>query len=254
MKKMLFSLLIFWLLNATVLIADDIKISYFVTYPHIIYDSKTHEISGSLYEFLQDHIAPAMGSKFVWAKSPGPVPRQFASLSNNTIDASALLAFSPDRAKQFSYSKKHFYEGFSGIAVKEDSSITQVKKVDDILGIKIGYANKTFVSPFMRDKRIQFDMVGSSNFLELNIRKLLVGRIQAAYSPDLASMLYLEKSMGLEGQLRTLKLPEPPGKFHVVFSKKASDKAVRFDKAFEEVGGAKLYLKLLGKYLDTSKL
>ena len=217
-------------------------------------DKDTNKPSGALYEFIQEHIAPAMGDTFTWDKSPSPVPRQISALKSQKTDAVALLAFSPDRAKSFSYTDKPFYLGKSGIAFKSDASIQTISSVKDLYGLKIGYAKNTFITPFMRDKGIQFDMVGTANFLEINTRKLKVGRIEGAYSPDQAGLLYIIKQEELGDSIKVLKLPEKEASFHVVFNKSATEQTDRYNKAFKKVNGTGLYLKILGKYLDVSKL
>lgn len=253
MKKLILVLTLIVSFN-TVLLAEKITISYFVTSPHINVNAKDKSLSGALYELLQNHIAPETGDTFVWASSPAPVPRLIVNLKENKTDAVALLAFSPERAKTFRYSKASFYAGNSGIAVKTENPLSEITKIEDILDMRIGYAKKTFISPFMRDKRIKFDLVGTGNFLEVNIKKILAGRMEAAYSPDLAGLLSNIKSLDVDDKFKVLKLPERAAAFHVVFSKNAENKAARFDKALDKLGGADFYLKLLSKYLDTSKL
>ncbi|MBU0992666.1 MAG: transporter substrate-binding domain-containing protein [Proteobacteria bacterium] len=241
-------------LCAPFLWAETITISYFVSYPHIIFDPQTKKISGAVYDLIQDHIAPAMGDTFVWDNSPSPVPRQTMNLTEHKIDAVALLVFSPERAKSFRYSQKSYYQGKSAIAVTQDNPLTQINGLEDIMNMKIAYAKDTFITPFMRDERIQFDLVSDPNFLEMNIRKLLADRVQAVYSPDQAGLLYLITKMAAVDKIRVLQLPEKAALFHVVFSKGAEAKAARFDKAFDQINGSELYMKLLSKFFDTSRL
>lgn len=236
------------------LYADEIKISYFNTYPHVSRDSESGQLSGAVYELLQNHIGPAMKATFIWDKSPSPIPRQLMNLTNNSTDAIALLGFSPERAQSHRFANQPYYYGYSGIALESVNPLTNVVKVDDLLAMKIGYASNTFVTPFMRDPRVQFDMLGSADFLELNIKKLHAKRIQAAYAPDHAGLLYVIKKLGVGDKTKVLRLPEAATAFHVVFSKGSAEKAERFDKAFAQVDGAKLYKKLLEPYLDVSKL
>jgi polar amino acid transport system substrate-binding protein len=253
MKKLtlLIGLLLF---VSSILYADEIKIAYFNTYPHISRDSDSGQLSGAVYELLQNHIGPAMGATFIWDKSPSPIPRQLMNLTNNTTDAVALLGFSPDRAQSYRFTSQPYYQGYSGIALESVNPLTNISRVDDLLGMKIGYASNTFVTPFMKDPRLQFDLLGSANFLELNIKKLQAKRIQAAYSPDHAGLLYVIKKLGVGDKTKVLKLPEAPSRFHVVFSKGSAEMAERFDKAFAQVEAEKLYKKLLSQYLDASRL
>lgn len=251
MKKIL---TLIFLLYASVTFADEIKISYFVTYPHITFDQATGKLGGPLYEMIQNHIAPAMGDTFVWAKSPSTVPRLLDSLEKNQTDVVALMVYTADRAKAFCLSEKPFYKGCSGVAVLSNNPLTKVTSADDLLNLKIGYAKDTFVSAFMQDERLKFDNVNDPNFLEINMKRLIEGSIQASYLPDNAGLLYFVKKLKADDKVKVLRLPENPAPFHVFFTKTSADKRDRFNKAYNKVNGSELYLQLLAKYLDVSKL
>ena len=60
----------------------------------------------------------------------------------------------------------------TAIAVKSDNPLSEVSKIEEIVNFKIGYAEKSFVSPFMQDERIKFELVSSSNYHETNFNKI----------------------------------------------------------------------------------
>jgi len=248
-------LIIIFLTYASNSVANDtIRIAYFNVPPHMIYDSEKEKlVSSAVYDLIEKFIAPKMGVKFDWQQTPTNIPRQLASLSSETIDASALLIYSSERSKKFIFTKEAYIHSSSAIAVLKTSSLQSINKVEDILGLKIGYAAKSFLSPFMRDKRIKLDLISSPHFNNHNFKKLLAGRIDGVYAPDKAGLLMVMKEMSLENKVRVISLPEEAVNFHVVFSKNNKEMAQRFDQAFAELDGRILYLKLLSKYLDITK-
>ena len=232
---------------------EKITITYFQAAPHIMYDSLTGEISGSLYELVQDYLAPEMGVSFDWDKTPATVPRQISLLEEGTRDAAALLIYTPDRAKKMVFTR-HFYAiSRPVLGVLNHHRLERVERVEDILGLKIGWAKDTYISPFMRDDRIQFEFNSSAKHNQINLKKLMSGRIDCIYVPDRSSLLVELKKLNIEDDVRIIDLPEDSGTQHVVFSKKNAVLAERFDEAYERINGDGRYLKLISKYLDVSK-
>jgi len=233
---------------------DSIKIAFFNVEPHIFLDEKTGQMKGALYEFIENNIATEMGVKFIWDKQPSTIPRQLEILKIEKDYAAALLTATPDRISTYAFTKKPFFLSKSAIAVRKDKNLQKISTTDDLVGMIIGYADKAYISPFMKDSRIKFDLIAAPNFNEINFKKLLANRIDAVYAPDKASLLMISKLMNLSGSIKVLDLPEKTSAFHVVFPKSSVNIVDKYDKAFDKLNGQKLYLKLLNKYLDTSKL
>lgn len=248
------SIALFILFSTTCHAQDKISIAYFNSDPHIVYDHSTNRISGALYTFLEEYIAPEMGVKFVWDIDPSNIPRQIELLKNEKIDAVALLVYTPERAGALSYTKENYYVSKTVIGVLRGNPLVKINTVDDILGLKIGYMSQTYISPFMRDKRIQFEFIHSADANLLNLKKLKNGRIDAIYIPDKAALLYDLKITSMEKDVRVIDLPEKAAHSHVVFSPGNRALAERYDKAFESVNGRKVYYELLGKYVDVNRL
>ena len=79
---------------------QEIKIAYFNNSPFIIYDKEERKVTGgAIFEFLEQHIGPEMGVKFVWERSPSSIPRQLELIDNGSVDAISLLAHTPEREK-----------------------------------------------------------------------------------------------------------------------------------------------------------
>jgi len=229
---------------------------YFSTPAHITLNKETGKMAGALYELLDNYIAPEMGVTFKWNISQATVPRIIASLEENQIDACPLLVYSSDRAKKILFTEKPFFISQPAILVLMENNLKEVSKIEDILNMKIGYSQKTFITPFMQDKRVDFDMYQSPNFMELNCKKLLNKRVQAVYAPDKAGLLYEVRKLALENQMKCLDLPENKVPFYVVFAKSSKSEGwvKRYNTAFNNLNGQELYIELLAKHLDVNKL
>lgn len=233
---------------------EQYSVAYFDLPPHIIVDKDSLHISGALYDFLNEDIAPAMGIEFVWDKMPTNIPRQAELLKNDERDIAALMAVTPQRSELFEFSATHYFESKPSIAVLKENPLNRVKSIDDILGLTVGYATQAFRTPFMRDERIRFEFIASAESTKLNFLKLTHDRVDAVYAPDKASLLMEIKQEQLQDKVKILALPEPGSLSHLVFAKKHAALAERYNKAFISVGGRKKYLQRLNKYLDSSQL
>jgi len=254
MKKLIF-IMIFVLLNGTCLAQQKITVAYFNVPPFIMYDNEHHQlIGGALHEFLEQHMGPKMGVEFVWDKFPSAIPRQIISLETGAVDAIALLAWNPQRAGRFRFTKTPYFSSLPALAVLNKCPLNRVEQIEDILPLRIGYGKDAYLTSFMRDKRINFDLLASGNFNEQNFKKLLMARIDAVYAPDIVSLLVVVKKLNLEKEVAVIELPDKVSAFHLVFPQKAPAIARHYDQAFEQIDGQKLFLQILSKYVDTSKL
>lgn len=232
-----------------------IRISYFSVPPFIIYDVKENNLAGgALYEFIEQYIGPEMGVEFIWDSSPSAIPRQITSISNGLTDAIALLSYSPQRAEQMSFTAVPFFMSSPGIALLKNNKLNKIEKIEDILHLKIGYGKNIHLTPFMKDERITFELVASGNFNEQNFLKLMKSRIDAVYTPDLASLLSEIKYLELEEEVKVLKIPDKRSANHVVFSNDMKEIALRFNTAFEKIDGKNTFLDILSRYIDIDKV
>jgi ABC-type amino acid transport substrate-binding protein len=235
-------------------VIDKVKISYFLAPPFLFFDNKTKQISGATYDLIEDYISPEIGVKFEWDSETTTIPRQILGLKNKEKYAVALLTYLPAREEFAIYSKQPYFSGQPMIAVLKSNPITEVKVVDDIKNMVFGYAQKAYISQFMRHPNIQFELISHPDFQQLNLQKTLNHRIDGVYSPGKGSMLYFMKKFNVVEKFRLINLPEKAIPYHVVFTKDLEIIAMKFDKAFEKLGGQVLYLNLLSKYIEVSKL
>lgn len=253
MKKLLFLLTLFFL-GENARAGETIKITYFHAPPHIIYDSRTRQVSGALYDFLNKDIAPLMDAGFVWDTAPVNVPRELVLLEDGDRDAVSLLVYTPERARKFSYTEKPYAQAIPVIGVMNNSRLTKIEKVEDLLPYTIGYTSGYYVSPFMRDSRLKFELVTSGKPNFQNLSKMKAGRIDCIYIPDKMSLLMGYKMNNMENNARVIQLPEPSRGMHVVFGKNKKDLAEKYNESFNRLDGTAAYLKRVSKYIEISKL
>ena len=236
--------------------AEELWISYFSDPGHIGIAHAGQRPQGPLVELLEDHISARMGVALKWQDHPSNIPRIIDSLIRGRVDLTPLLVYTEERAKAMAFTAKPYYRSQPAIVVRADSPLTAVEGLEDILDLTIGYARGTFVSPFMRDPKIRFDMNPLSDFMISNLKKVAGKRIDAAYAPDKVGLLMSIRALGMDGRLRCINLPEKTIPFYVVFSPaRASDGWVeKYNAAFDVLEADKLYLKLLLKYVDAGQL
>lgn len=228
---------------------QEIKMEFFNVPPHVFLDKTTGEPTGAVYQFINDHIAPEMGVKFIWNKESSNIPRQLNTLETKPGYAAALIVYTPDRSKVSAFTKTPYFMIQSALLLHKENPLEEISKIEDILHMKIGFASKTFITPFMRDKRVQFDLISAPNFTEINTKKLLSNRIDASYTPDKTSLLYVMHNLDSSTKLKLLELPEPSAPAHIVFSKGSEEMVAKYNQAFDKLGGQTLYLKILSRYI-----
>ena len=233
---------------------EKVSMSYFLCQPHILYDVDTRKVSGAIFELVEEHMAPKMGVTFVWDAAPTIVPRQLKNLSDEKKDAVAHLIYTPERAQKYAYPEKPYVIIKSAIGVLKENSLNQVERVEDLMNLKIGYAKKFYISPFMRDERVNFELVASNNPNIINLKKLLAKRIDAFYIPDKTGMLFAMRNLDAEQKVKIIELPDKAGNAHVVFSKSNKKLAERWTKVFAEINGEQVYSQIINKYIDVSRL
>ena len=235
------------------LFAESIRVGYFNVPPYVWKAKESSELTGASVEFLEK-IAPEMGVNIIWGATAVSVARQLFQLEHNELDAALVCAKNPERARVWDFPRHAFLETSPVLAVLKHHPLRQVRRVDDLLGLKIGYVHKAFLSPFMRDKSIKLEMLSHNDPIIANLTKLLAGRIDAQYQPDMPPLIFCAKHLNAQDQVKIIGLPEKI-LLYTVFSKKAGgDLAARYDRAFEKVGGMQTYLKVLSKYIDVSDI
>jgi len=236
------------------LVFDSIEVGYFSAPPHVFLDEETRKLRGAIYDLLENYIAPEIHVKFQWDADSTTIPRQLYNLRSSKKYIACLLTFVPERLEYSLFSKEPYFYGQSLIVVHKNNPLKEVKNASDISHMVFGYSQNAYITPFMRDPAIKLDRVGSPNYHEINMKKLLLNRIDGIYGPGKASTLMFLQKHGLTDEFRLIDLPEEQVPFHLVFSKNLKEVAEKFDRAFQKLGGREFYLEILTNYIDISKL
>ena len=251
MKK--FCAFLITLILATPAFSETLTVAYFESAPYAFQD-ENGSLKGATVEFLENEIAPRMKIEIIWTKNSVPIARQLYELKKNKLDAAAIFAKNPEREKILSYPDSPYFKTYPVLAVLKSNKIQGIKQISDVLLFKkIGYCTQSFISPFMRDSRIQWDLLASSTCVPQNLKKLLVGRIDAQYQPDAPPILFYARKSQVEQNINIIPLPEEVA-LYMPFSKEAGGKYLsKYNQALKDAGGIKNYTSYLNKYIDVKK-
>ena len=241
-----------WVWYATQLFAEPVRVGYFAVPPHVIEEDGS--ITGACVDFFEKKIAPQMGVTVIWSKKTMSIPRILIEFQNKRLDACLVMAKNVEREKISYYPKVSFIESGPVLALLKDHPLKEVKTLDDILNLNIGYGQGAYLSPFMRDERIKFNKISRPDWIEFNFKRLIHGRIDAFYLPERPTMLYLAKKNNAEEDIKIINLPERT-KLYTIFSRNLNENLVkRYEQAFRKVDGEATYLKFLSKYININRL
>ncbi len=208
-----------------------IKVGVFAMSPFV--NAGPNGASGVLVDFFDHEIAPRMGVRFQWER-----PMTTARLENSLV--SGRVACTPILAKTAWREKAGIV--FAGdvhihlepcLAVLPDSPLHSVASPADLAGIVVGWVQAGALPPFMLDKRIQLDRIGSVDWSSANLEKLKLGRIGAAYFSNRYTPQFVAAQTGTT--LRIVKLPTQGVKLYGAFAPGAPRSlAVRYERAAGE--------------------
>jgi hypothetical protein len=195
-----------------------------------------------------------MGVTVKWTERTMSIPRILIQFRKKRLDASLVMAKNTEREKIAYYPEFAFIESGPVLALLKDHSLKEVKDLDDILKLDIGYGQGAYLSPFMRDERIKFNMISRPNWIEFNFNKLIHGRQEAFYLPERPAMLYLAQKNDVEKDIKIINLPEKT-RLYTIFSRNSNKNLVkRYEQSFRKVNGEATYLKYLSKYININRL
>lgn len=207
------------------------------------------EPGGAAVEYLRDRIAPKMAEPVVF-EGPIPFARLLYEFQGGKYDAVLLLAKNPERAKLFIYPEIPFGKMESALLVKKGFARVPLKSPKDLEGVIIGYTNKAWRAPFMRDPSLQFEMVSAQYATEINFRKFNEGRLDAVYNPDRIALLYGAKRQKALRSHKLITVPGPAVGFYTVFSPYVPKAVVRkYEEALLQAQEEIPYETIVDQYL-----
>lgn len=204
--------------------AEPIKMAWFVLPPHIYSDEHTGQPRGAGVTYFEA-VAAKMGYTVDWGV-PLPIAR-FADMVHNARDGVVGLLFGmkfPKFEQFLHFTDIPFYEVQAILAVRKDTPLTAIHSIDDIAGYRIGFAGGAgSYTPSLevhRD-RLHFEEIFGVNWVVQNLRKLVIGRIDAVFDRNAHTLRFTAAQVKLDTQIKILPLPDPPVPVYVAFSKAA---------------------------------
>jgi ABC-type amino acid transport substrate-binding protein len=220
--------------------AETIRMGYFEIRPHMYKSEVTGRAAGAAVTYLE-MVAKKMGCNVSWI---GPLPHarlvQYLK-KGEKIDGDPIMSMNSERQKFLFYPSTPFYLAKPNFIVTRNNFLKKIDSVDDVKGYVIGQFNKAANSKFVIENEsfFKFQIISAGSMLfEQQIKKLILGRIDAIHTLDEYTLMYEAKRLNLDEKVRILFLPEPPIPFFTVFCKNEKGKILteKYDIAKKDLG------------------
>ncbi|MCG8612343.1 MAG: transporter substrate-binding domain-containing protein [Pseudomonadales bacterium] len=220
--------------------------------PHAFTDSADEtQVKGAAIDYMERYIAPEMGVSIHWQVYP--FSRLIMHMEEGKLDAVLTLAKDGNREKRYLYPDSPLTYMQSGLAVLASSPLIKVQSPEDLLDTEIGFTKHGYLSPFMRDARLDINfIVGDLNAFRTMLRLLNAKRLDAVYNPTIMTLRFEARQLQISDHLRFIPLPEQKVGLYTVFCKGCSEALARYNHAHNERRQRTPYETLLSPYLAQS--
>ncbi|OFZ29069.1 MAG: hypothetical protein A2622_13335 [Bdellovibrionales bacterium RIFCSPHIGHO2_01_FULL_40_29] len=197
------------LFSTMLMAADTVKVGYFVYPPHLIPTKNNKAPIGAAVDVIEKYVAPKAKLKVEWV-GPLPYARLLTMLDSGEIDAIGLTVSTPERQKKYHFSKNAPLWGVQGIVALKGAQPDKIAKGEDLKGKIIGKLLGGYLPEFLEKNKNHFmiEDVGGDNSAELNLKKVLEGRIYGSFFAFPDVLLYYASA---ENQLNKVQLVPYPG-------------------------------------------
>lgn len=179
-----------------------------------------------------------------------PLSRLLFAINAGDIDIALFLMKTPEREKNLHFPESPFHATYAGIAVRANTPITSITSPADLLGLRIGVWQDSYVSPFLKHPELQILTIAGNNAVQRNLLRLQAKRINAVYNPDIAVLRFRARKLGLSEQIRLLPLPGPPVPIYPVFSDSCAPELIPRYEAVVRSGTVPDYAVYLETFLE----
>jgi len=216
-------------------VRETIRIGIFVLPPFMM-TTETGDPGGASIDFWREYLAPAMNVDIV-VSGPYPIPRLEMMLEKGEIDVIPYITKIPDRETRFIYPSKPLTNISSCIVVRRDSSLEAITAQEDLFGMKIGYITSAYIPQFLLHEQIELELVTTTEFREINHRKLMNGRVDALLDINYLSLVYEMNSKGYSKDIMIIPLDENRVAIYSIFGRSAGGRKLRnrYDEIIETV-------------------
>lgn len=181
-----------------------VRIGLFILPPFMM-TTGNNEPGGATVDFWREYLAPRMDID-IEVSGPYPIPRLEIMLEKGEIDVIPYITKIPERAERFLYSSVPLTDIASCIVVRTDSPLTSITSQKDLFGMKIGFITSAFIPSFVKHEQIELELVTTTEFREINHRKLMNGRLDALLDINHLSLVYEMNKKGYSKDIRIIPL------------------------------------------------
>jgi polar amino acid transport system substrate-binding protein len=232
---------------------DPLRIGFFDLPPHVtgIEDGQPR---GAAISYFENYIAPHFDVTFEWAVEVTAPTRLMSQLGDGEIDAMIFLGKTAERTKVFHYPDPYLIIPET-IALKSKHQIEQIKSVEDLHGLRLGFlAGGRIPEPLQIDE-ITYDLIAGKRLMERNVEKLMLGRIDGIYAPLSTALLNIIEEMELRDEVKLVPIEFlDPVEIFTVFSQESVDPDIvsRYNSALSAARAEMAYEDFLPKFLEGS--
>lgn len=201
--------------------ADSVRMGYFMLPPHQYTDAEAAKPKGASIAYFEA-LASQIGVGVEWV-GPLPLLRLSEYLKNGELDGTLGFNKNAELELFFYYTDTPMYLAQPTFIVRKDNPLTQIRSIEDIRGYRIGL-NVSIAgryTPLIDEHRdvLRLEGLGGEKWIEQNIKKLILGRVDAFFDRQPHSMLFVAARLDYTAQIKVLSLPDPPTPMYLVFSK-----------------------------------
>jgi ABC-type amino acid transport substrate-binding protein len=212
--------------------AETVRIGVFTHYPIVMQNPADGRPDGPGVEYAKA-VARALG--YEPETRLLPVSRIISYLKNGELDMAIGFGMTEERKAYLLYADEPSIVYHPSITVLSGHRLGEISSVNDLAGMKIGYLLGAYTGSFFKGAQaVEFDLISGDRWIEQNLGKLLLGRIDGILDQNDYSCIAAARRKGVEDKVKVLRLPVEGVKSYVVFSK-ASPKGTRLLRAFNEL-------------------
>jgi ABC-type amino acid transport substrate-binding protein len=244
--KVLISIFFILISHFTFAKKQTIHIGYFISPPNIICENNCKKPSGAVVDLLEDVYKD---SPFVISWERYPFLRLLSYLESGKVDAIALLGKNATRNKIYKYPKKPFHYMQAAIAVHKDSTLKEIKDLDQVNGMQFSFTEKGLVPKPLLKQKINWNNLSRPTFFEKAMMLACRKRIDAIFYPVDIDLQYMI-SNNSPSCLKLLRLPIAKEPLLTPFSKKSEKlKLAFYEKGLTSILKKKEFKQYLAPYI-----
>ncbi|MEH6473960.1 MAG: hypothetical protein V7752_22295 [Halopseudomonas sp.] len=224
-----------------------LNIGYFDNPPHI-FISIGGKPSGAAFRYFEEVLRPRVEG-VDWAWEYQPLARLLRSLENGSLDGAVFLIGSKSRARYLDYSSVPFFVDRPSIFFLKSRFPAREPTTDKLLAMEIDVTNAGYLPEMLTGKRVKLSVLAGEAVEERALKRLIMGRSGAFYSPTTEDILYWLSAYRMAEQVGHVYIDSKPLELFFVFSKSVPEQfRVRLDKEMTNTLKVAPYSRFLEHY------